>query len=413
MDRKIGPVLLSGLMIGPILGSGVVLLPPMAYGQIGGGSIWAWILMMTLGALFAAVFVKLTILHPGDGGMTNSIEVALGKKAKLYASLLMISAVSFGPTAVMLTAADYLVKIDVLSSISKPIIAVILVLLSFTTLMRDAKFVSKVSFVISSLTATILLISSAIILMQNGINISPLSSLEIGTFGETVLLLFWAIIGWEIIGNYSSQVDRIERTIPIAAGISIVVITSTYLIISLAIQSFPYSEGLSLIEIISPVFGNSSKWILAVLVTGLCFSTYLLIVGGLARLVNTLATQKYLPKVLEKTNEFEVPTSGVIYFISVHTIVLILTQFEVLNLERIVNIANSFFLLNAIIGLIAGFIVIKSKLFKLTTIILIVCLSIIMLFSSFEILIALFVVFVISLLIGKRRESYLSSMETS
>lgn len=412
MDRKIGPVLLSGLMIGPILGSGVVLLPPMAYGQIGASSIWAWILMMTLGALFAAIFVKLTILHPGDGGMTNSIEVALGKKAKLYASLLMISAVSFGPTAVMLTAADYLVKIDILSNVSKPIIGVVLVLLSLMILMRDAKFVSKVSFVISSITAAILLISSVIVLMQNGINISPVSSLEIGSFGETVLLLFWAIIGWEIIGNYSSQVERLERTIPIAAGISIVVITSTYLIISLAIQSFPYSEGLSLVEIIAPVFGGASKWILAVLVTGLCFSTYLLIVGGLARLVNTLAIEKYLPKVFGKTNEFCVPTSGVIYFISVHTVVLIMTQLGILNLERIVNIANSFFLLNAIIGLVAGFIVIKSKFFKLSSTILIISLSIIMLFSSLEILVALLVIFVISILIGKRRESYISSIET-
>lgn len=404
MDRKIGPILLSGLMIGPILGSGIVLLPPMAYGQIGSGSMWAWIFIMGLGALFAMIFAKLTLLHPGDGGMTNSIEVSLGKKAKLYASLLMISAVSFGPTAVMLTAADYLVKIDVLNNISKPIISVLLVLLSFMILIRDAKFVSKVSFVISLLTALILLVCSLVVIMQNGINIAPLGSLEIKSFGETTLLLFWAIIGWEIIGNYSNQVDKLEKTLPIATAISVLVITLTYIVISLAIQSFPYSDTLSLIEVIEPVFGHLSKWILVVLVTGLCFSTYLLIVGGLARLVNNLAFEKYLPKVFEKTNEFKVPVNAVLYFITVHTFVLIMTELGFLNLERILNIANSFFLLNAIIGLVAGFLMIKNKFFKLSCIVLIVSLSIIMLFSSIDILVALVLVFVASIFIGKNQE---------
>lgn len=407
MDRKIGPVLLSGLMIGPILGSGVVLLPPLAYKTIGGSAIWAWVLIMALGALFAMIFAKLTMLHPGDGGMMNSIEVSLGKKAKLYASLLMISAVSFGPTAVMLTAADYLVKIDVISNVSKPIIAIVLVALSFMILIKDAKFVSKVSLIISSLTAVIILVCSIIVLSQNGINISPLGSIDIRPFGETTLLLFWAIIGWEVIGNYSNQVHNLNRTVPIATGISVVIITAIYIVMSLAIQSFPPSEGLSLIEVIEPVFGVSSKWILAILVGGLCFSTYLLIVGGLSRLVHSLAVEKYLPKVFERTNDFDVPLSGVLYFVIVHILILIMTQLNILDLERILNIANSFFLLNAIIGLLAGVLIIKSLFIKISSVILIISLGIIMMFSSVDILVALALVFIVSLIIGRKREKSL------
>lgn len=101
MNKKIGPLLLSGLIIGPILGSGVILLPPLTYGKLGASSIWAWIIIMALGVVFALIFVKLSVLYPGDGGMTIAIEKALGKTPKLYASLLMIASVTFGPVAVI------------------------------------------------------------------------------------------------------------------------------------------------------------------------------------------------------------------------------------------------------------------------------------------------------------------------
>lgn len=108
---------------------------------------------------------------------------------------------------------------------------------------------------------------------------------EIKSFGKVVMILYWSIIGWEIIGNYSDQVRNIKRTMPLTTIISLIVITFTYLIISLAIQAFPYSESLSLVQILEPIFGSSSTVILSVLVTGLCLSTYLLIVGALARLI--------------------------------------------------------------------------------------------------------------------------------
>lgn len=413
MNRKIGPLLLSGLMIGPILGSGIVLLPPMAYGLLGGGSIWAWLIMMILGALFAMIFSKLTLLHPGDGGMTNAIEVALGKKFKLYASLLMITAVSFGPTAVMLTAAEYLNKLHILEGTSPAIIAIVLVLISFFVLMRDAKFISTVSLVISSIIAIILLVCSLIVLKENGIQVASVSTMDLSAFGKTVLLLFWAIIGWEIIGNYSSQVKDLNKTLPIATGISILVITATYLVISLAIQSFPYTDSLSLVEIIQPIFGPSSTWILALLITGLCLCTYLLIVGGLARLICQLAEESALPELLKKRNHRGVAVNGIYYFIIVHILVLTLSFVGLLDISSIVKLANAYFLLNAVIGLIAAIYVIKSNFFRVASIILALSLSLILCFSSLPILASLIGIFLVSLYLERRQKKILPSRESN
>jgi|LGVE01.1.fsa_nt_gb APA family basic amino acid/polyamine antiporter len=404
MNRKIGPFLLSGLMIGPILGSGIILLPPLAYGQLGKTSIWAWLTMMVLGALFAIVFAKLTILHPGDGGMTNAIEQAFGKKIKLYASLLMISAVTFGPTAVMLTAAEYLNKLGLLQSIPQPFIAIVLVLVSFVVLMKDTKIISTISFVLSTLIAVTLLTASIVVLVEKGVHIAPIQSIEIQSFGKTVLLLFWAIIGWEIIGNYSSQIRDLKKTITLATGISIVVITVTYLIISLAVQSFTYTDGLSLVEVIYPVFGAASTWILALLVTGLCICTYLLIVGALARLLSTLSSEGYLPKTLSKKTKADININSILYFVIVHLIVLFVYYLDVLNIERIVNIANGFFLLNAVIGLVAAVKVIDSMFFKISSSVLSVSLLMILMFSTIDVLIALIVIFIVATLVTENQK---------
>lgn len=404
MNKKIGPLLLSGLMIGPILGSGIILLPPMAYEKLGNASLWAWIIIMALGAIFAMIFSKLTILHPGDGGMTIAIEKAMGHKLKLYASLLMISAVSFGPSAVMLTAAEYLAKLKVLESVPEAVLALLLVGLCLILLLKDIKFISTLSFALSTAISAVLAVSSVVVLTGASINIRPISQVNTTSLGQVVLLLFWAIIGWEIIGNYSEQVRDLKRTVPRATLLSLVIITGTYLIISLAVQSLPRTGDLSLIHVLQPTFGSLSVGILALLVTGLCVCTYLLIVGALGRLVHSLAVESHFPAVLSKVNHSGVPVAAISYFICAHAFVLTASLTGILDIEGIVSIANGFFLANALIGLIAAIKIIRSPLYRAGAIILSVSLLFILSFSSAKIYIALATVYLLAHYLDKRHE---------
>ncbi|WP_432665262.1 amino acid permease [Wukongibacter baidiensis] len=411
MKKKIGPLLLSGLMIGPILGSGIILLPPLAYGKLGNSAIWSWIVIMTLGAIFAMIFSKLSTMYPGDGGMTIAIEKSLGKKYKLYSSFLMISAVSFGPTAVMLTASDYLNNLKSLSGVNVNYIAMGLVLVSLFILLKDIKFISTLSFIFSSIITVIILISSIVVLSQNSISITPITDVQLMPLGKTVLLLFWAIIGWEIVGNYSEQVRDLKKTIPLATTFSLVIITITYISLSLAIQSFKYTSELSLVNVLSPLFGNFSVTFLALLVSGLCIFTYLLIVGALARLVNSLSVEGYLPRIFTKKNKDDIPVNSVLYFITVHLVVLLLVNLKILSLELILSIANGFFLANALIGLIASLKVIDGLVYKAGGIILSISLFILLSFSSKSIFIAMIFVYFMAGYLEKKNFIAIESCE--
>lgn len=316
----------------------------------------------------------------------------------------MISAVTFGPSAVMLTAAEYLGKLSLLENLPIAITALILVGLCYVLLMKDLKFISTLSFVLSSTIAVVLLLSSAMVLTNKPVTITPITEVPVDSLGKVVLLLFWAIIGWEIIGNYSEQVKDLKKTIPLATLIGLVVITTTYLIVSLAVQTFEYSPALSLVDILLSTFGGASVLILALLVTGLCVCTYLLIVGALARLVYSLANESHLPSVFKyKKNTNGIPVNGVLYFIAAHAIVLITSLLGILDIEAIVSIANGFFLANALIGLIAAIKkIITSPVYKIGGVILSVSLLFILGFSSIKIMVALGLVYLIAHYLDKR-----------
>lgn len=399
MNQKIGMARLSGLMIGPILGSGIILLPPIAAEKLGSGAIWAWLIIMTLGAFFAIIFARLSLLHPGEGGMTIAIEKGLGRRYKLFASLSMIAAVSFGPTAVLLTAAKYLISMPIFHRLTSHMMAILLVLVAFIVLLNDLKFISTISFVFSSIVASILILCCLISIwgqFDQAITISPIASMDLSSLGRVVFLLFWAIIGWEVIGNYSDQVKDINTTIPAATGISLVVVTSTYLLVSLALGALSKSDQPSITAILASVFGQWAPMILALLVTGLCLSTYLLIVGALARLLASLSEEGYMPKQLKKRNKKEVPILSVLYFAGMHILVLYLNARNLINLEFILAIANCFFLSNALIGLIASIFIIDDRVLRICGGVLSVCFLILLLFSGGIPLSALIIIFLLT-----------------
>lgn len=252
------------------------------------------------------------ILYPGEGGMTNAIEAVYGIKGKLFASYLMIGAVSIGPAAVSLTAAEYIHRLPGLDVLSPSMIGILFVLLAGMVLMKDLKFMSTMSFILSSIIGTTLMFSAIKTLSSNGIHVESLDINNAYDIGVTLQLLFWAIIGWEIVGNYSGQVKDIKRTIPLATSISIIFISIIYLAIALAMQSFPVGNAFTLIDILIPVFGHMSLWVLVILVTGLCFSTYVLIVGALSRLMYALAVDGHLPKTLG--NKQKIMVSFTVYY---------------------------------------------------------------------------------------------------
>jgi APA family basic amino acid/polyamine antiporter len=392
-ERKLGPVLLSGLIIGPVLGSGIILLPPLVHRIAGDQAIVAWAVTMGLSFLFAYLFGQLTIRYPGDAGMALAVENAFGRPIKQLTAQFLIGAVFVGPVAVTLTASEYLSVWLTGDRGHTVMIAFIFLGVCFTILSWPIAWVSRVSLLLSSLAACTLMVGSlaAIPYFRNGSLWQ--TPFDLPNFGYSLLLLFWALVGWELIGNYSLEVRDLRRTISRAVTYSAVVVTLVSLAVAGATQWIDPARvpdagthTLRLALVLTPLFGQGTMAVITLLTTGLCISTYLLAVGSAARLIASLADEGALPALMSKRTHHRTPVGGLAFLTVVHLTVLALSALGWIRLELLVSIADAFFLCNALLGILAALRLFPEKRMKAVAILLAMGFLVILAFSPWWVL---------------------------
>ncbi|TLP40804.1 APC family permease [Arcobacter arenosus] len=388
-QTKLNTFTLSGLIIGPILGSGVILLPALLYNMIGNASIFTWGTILILGFLFALIFGKLSILFPGDGGVSLATKEAMGKKYQILTSFYLICAVFFGPVAVLIIAAKFLMPY--FPNISIELLGFFIYIITYLALLIRIGFLGKLMLIVSSAITIIFFLSSIFILLnveEFSLNIPNISIKE---YGYSLLIVFWSIVGWEVIGNYSQDVDD-TKTLTNAVKISAIIISTVYILIVLAIcfGEFPKNEEFKLVWLIIPIFGNSSNFILASVSVILCIGTLILFVGGVSRLISSLNLTKYTSTVTTK----KVPIGALNSLSILYVITLVLVYMGYLTLDNLVAFSDAFFISNALIGLITAIILFEKGFLKNSAILLAFLFFIILLFSNIFILSVIIALFI-------------------
>lgn len=379
--KKLNTFTLSGLIIGPILGSGVILLPALLYNMIGNISLITWAVILSLGFIFALIFGRLAILFPGDGGVSLASKEAMGKKYQLLTSFYLICAVFFGPVAVLIIAAKFIQPYFL--DIPLEVLGFFIYIFTYLALLIRIDFLGKLMLVVSSAITILFVFSSIVILLQVNSFSFHMPQISMGQFGYSLLIAFWSIVGWEVIGNYSQDVKKSE-TLTNAVKISALIVSLTYLLITLAIclGDFPKDMEFKLVYLIEPIFGIFSDFILASISIILCIGTLILFVGGVARLIYSLDVTSYTSKLTEK----RVPIGALNFLSFIYIITLILVYLDFLSLDNLVAFADGFFIANALIGLISAIILFEKGFLRNSAILLSILFFIILMFSNIFIL---------------------------
>ena len=394
-EKKLNTFTLSGLIIGPILGSGVILLPSMLYNMIGNFSLIIWAIILSLGFIFALIFGKLAILFPGDGGVSLATKNALGKKYQLLTSFYLICAVFFGPVAVLLIAGQFIKPYFPDTSVVT--LGFFIYLITYALLLFRIDFIGKLMLIVSSAITIIFLISSLNILLQTSNFSLLIPSIEFSQIGYSFLLAFWAIVGWEVIGNYSNEVKE-TKTLTNAVIFSAIIVSLVYILICLAILFGDFEkkglESFKLIWLIEPIFKSYSNLILSSISLILCIGTLILFVGGVARLISSLKLSNYTSTHLSN----KTPIGALNFLSMIYIITLILVYFEILSLDNLVAFADGFFIANAIIGLITAIVIFEKGFLKYCSILLTLVFFAILLFSNIFILLLIISLFIFTYL---------------
>ncbi len=384
-NKRIGTLQLAGLLTGAVLGSGIILLPPLAHVRAGDWAISSWIVIMLMGAVFASIFARMAILFPGSEGAPIAVRQSFGNRAGQLASNYVICAVLFGPAAVLMTASLSITQAFNIDQSHAPAIAEGLLILSTYLLLRKITFVSNLALTASITIALILFCGSLLTIIKIPVSPLPTGIPDIPDLGRTLLFLFWAIIGWEIIGNYSKEVINPQKSIPRATTIAVIAISTVYISTSWAVaaaNTASQAGTISTVQILTPLFANYAPTIIMLVTCILCICTFLMIIGGISRLIATLAEEGKLPVLLGIRNSNNSPVSAIGALFIFHTFDLTLLNFELLTLEQLVAIANVFFLANALIAVTASMKIFKSFTAKLFGTVLCCCFFALLAFSN-------------------------------
>jgi len=389
-NKKLNTFTLSGLIIGPILGSGIILLPPLLYNNIQNNSLFIWIGILSLGFMFALVFGKLAIMYKGDEGVSIATKEALGKKWQLLTSFYLILAVFFGPVAVLLIAAEFL-KVY-FSDINIAIIAFAVYVITYLLLIKEISFIGKIMLFVTSITSMIFLLSSISILSEVQTYNIVFPSITYPEVGYSFLLTFWAIVGWEVIGNYSNDVKS-TKTLTNAVVFSAVMVSIIYLLVACSIVfgefTFTQLNDFKLVYLLEPIFESYSVPILNIIAVVLCIGTLILFVGGVARLIASLNLSKYT----SKKTKLNIPIGALNFLSIIYILVLILVYFNILNISDLVTFADGFFIANAIIGLVTAVKIFENGYLKYSAYLLLLIFFVILLSTNIIILSVIFVLF--------------------
>ncbi len=385
MKKKLGAVSLSGLMIGPVLGSGIVVLPSLAYEALHEYAIYAWILVMLLGAGFAYVFTRMSMMVSTNEGVSRLIGDALGERFRELSANYLTAAVCFGPVAVYQTAKGYVMNMLPDGTLPAMVIPFLLMALNVLILFSGVRMMGNVSLILSSVTACILVAGSIYSLSQNGISALPAELPPLSTLGSTLLILFWAIIGWEVIGNYVEDVLNPKRTLMRAMKVSVAAVVLVYMVVTYALQNSPLvksgASSIRLNAIMTPMFGTVAPYFLGAVALALCYCTILLVMGAVSRQMAARAESGRLPAIFRQKPGYRAPMKSILFLSLIHSVFIVLIETKLVSLTFVVGIANTFFIGNALLGLFGAFKCMKGVWCKGLIVVLSACLLSLLLFS--------------------------------
>lgn len=351
-----------------------------------------WSVILILGFLFALIFAKLSILYKGEGGVSLATKQSLGKKYQLLSSFYLICAVIFGPVAVLLIAAEFIQEF--FPTINLVYLSFFIYVITYILLLTKITFLGKLMLIVSSTISFIFLIASIFILLQVENFSFSLPNIQTKEVGYSFLIIFWSIVGWEVIGNYSNEIKN-DKTMTYAVLISAIIISSIYILIAFAICFGEFNQGsFKLIYLITPIFSSFSTILLSSISLVLCIGTLILFVGSVSRLMSSLNLTKYTS--MKNKNGIAI---GALNILSLsYILLLILVYLSYLNLNNLVAFADGFFIANAIIGLMTAIKIFKNGFLRVASIILCFVFIAILLFSNIFILLLIFALFLFTYL---------------
>ena len=225
----------AALYIGAILGPGLLLLPGLAAAEAGPASIVAWLALLGLSGLFAAVFSALGRRIPSVGGVMGYVTAGLGPRAGRATGWMFLAGVVGGAPIVCLIGASYVTELTGGGQLTRAAVAAALLLTVIGLAAAGLRASAAAQLVLVSLLTGVVVVavagSATAARAGNWTPFAPHGWLSVGSAAATLMFSF---AGWEAVAPLTTRFADPSRQLPRAVAIALAVTTALYLSLAVA-----------------------------------------------------------------------------------------------------------------------------------------------------------------------------------
>jgi amino acid efflux transporter len=283
----------AALYIGALLGPGLLLLPGLAAAEAGPASILAWLGLLILSGLFAAVFSALGRHSPSAGGVIGYVTAGLGSRAGLATGWMFLAGVVCGAPIVCFIGASYVTELTGGGQLTRAAVAAALLLIVVGLAAGGLRASAAAQLVLVSLLVVVVVVaatgSAGAARAANWAPFAPHGWLSLGSAAATLMFSF---VGWEAVAPLTTRFADPGRQLPRVVAIALAVTTVLYLglaVTTISVLGPRAASDVPLADLLSHAIGAAGPDIAAVAAIVLTLGATNAYINGAAAMVRQLA----------------------------------------------------------------------------------------------------------------------------
>ena len=366
LSREITWLQGTAMTIGAVIGAGILVLPALAAEEAGPASLVSWVFMALFALPMLAAIAQMSSRYPNSGGIAAYAQQAFGPGMGRLTGFLIFTAMPIGMPPTALIGANYLCSLFGWGSGAAHIAAGALVLTAIALNFHGIEISGRTQLcVVGAILAILLFVVISSLGSVRAENFTPFAPRGVGAAAHVMSLLFFAFLGWEMIGHLAEEFKNPRRDIPISLGAAFAVVTAIYLAIAfVVVGSGVYRGGANtaMIDLIRLRWGEPAAAAVGVLGFVICYCPVHTYTAGFSRLFYAQAREGFFPKCFGELHPVhKTPYRALLCFVPLNLALLFASWALSWDLKPLMGIPSATFLLVYAIGMFAAARVLPTK----------------------------------------------------
>lgn len=361
----------TAMTIGAVIGAGILVLPAIAAEMAGPASLAAWVLMGLFALPMLAAIAQMSSRFPDSGGIAAYARQAFGPGMERLTGFLIFTAMPIGLPPTALIGANYLCSIFGWGAGAAHTAAGAMIITAILLNFHGIELSGKTQlFIVGTILSILIFVALSSLGEIRAANFSPFLPNGAGAAAHAMSLLFFAFLGWEMIGHLAEEFRNPRRDIPISLGLAYLIVNLIYFSIAFVIVGSgvykTVNPNTATIELIRIRWGDAAAAMVGVLGFVICYCPVHTYIAGFSRLFYAQARDGFFPKIFcELHPRYKTPYRALQFFVPLNLSLLFLSWALSWDLKPLMGIPSATFLLVYTIGMFSAARVLPTKSGKL------------------------------------------------